>query len=175
MKTIYAHPAGISAFPAAFALLTMVACGTKSGPDADNASAPDTTSAAQASEPPSADIPTHTQEATADGPAVTFDDGEHLDFQDLQMQSDGKAYYRGHPYNGSAWMDMDHVVRRTFSNGVATVTKAYHSTGAEAATLTRHGELTDCHDAAGQSISSADFAERYPDFYAYLLQMSSLQ
>lgn len=159
--------------PMALALLLMASCGSKSSRKAD---APSTTSGAPsvpASSAPSADIPTHSQTATPDGPAVTFDAADDLMLHDLALQPDGKAYYRGHPFNGSVWIGLDRVVRRTFSNGVATITKAYHSTGAEAATFDARGHLKDCRDTEGQSISVDDFRQRYPDLYTSLRQFAA--
>lgn len=91
-----------------------------------------------------------------------------LMLSDLSTGADGKTYYRGHPFDGTAWMAQDRVISLTYADGTPVHYTAYHISGVKAAEITTSGQLKACFDAAGRPITADDFISKYASLCDYI-------
>lgn len=146
------------------AIVLLAACRSEKTP-ADDAPASEQTVDASAGDDAPADAEATAQGSTTVLPPKPADD---LMAVDLEMGGKGLAYYRGHPFTGSVWMNFDRTYSCTYADGVAVTYTFYHSGGHVAAVCSAKGRLQQCFDYEGLTLTPDSFARRYPDMQGFI-------
>lgn len=146
------------------AMLLLAACRSETAP---TESAP---ASEQATDASAGEVTSAADAAPSQGSSTVLPPkpAEDLMFVDLERGAKGKAFYRGHPFSGSVWMDFEHTYSCTFDDGVATAYTYYHSGGRVAAVCTPQGRAKQCFDYEGQALTPDSFARRYPDMQRFI-------
>lgn len=146
------------------AVLFLAACRSEKTP-ADGAPASQQAAGASAVESAPANA-----EATAQGSATVLPPkpAEDMMFVDLEQGPKGTAYYRGHPFTGSVWMNFDRTYSCSYADGIVASYTYYHSGEHVAAVCTPKGKVQQCFDYEGLTLTPDSFARRYPDMQGFI-------
>lgn len=149
------------------AVLLLAACRSEKTP-AEGAPASGQAAGASEGEGAPADAEAATQGSATVLPPKPAED---MMFVDLEPGPKGMAYYRGHPFTGSVWMNFDRTYSCTYADGVAASYTYYHSGEHVAAVCSPKGKVLQCFDYEGLMLTPDSFARRYPDMQGFIDSM----